>query len=345
MSFPTSLDSLTDPAATDKRNNPSLAEGQTLQNAAIEAVEAKVGVDSSAVTTSHDYKLSGVTGTDKAVSKTGTETLTNKTLTAPTITSPTTTGTDSGVETLANKTLTSPLINSPTLDNARVTDQFNLDNWPLVIDDDSDTYIVALADDQINFYLGGTERFRMTTSTFSARGNQIATDTISEYNTAAGVTIDGVLLKDNQIKTDNAVPGNSLATDAITLGYAEITSNFTTSSTSQVQVTGLTSTVTIPAGGRKVKITAFTGYLFNTTSGNSAFFRIWDGVVGSGTQLAGARSYAINNSTGNSVTLQAIVTPSAGSKTYNVSAFVDPAGTATVEAAATMPAFILVELI
>jgi len=48
-------------------------------------VEAKIGIDSSAVTTSHDYKLSGVTGTDKAVSKTGTETLTNKTLTTPVI--------------------------------------------------------------------------------------------------------------------------------------------------------------------------------------------------------------------------------------------------------------------
>ena len=46
----------------------------------IEALETKVGVDSSAVTTSHDYKLSGVTGTDKAVSITGAETLTGKTL-------------------------------------------------------------------------------------------------------------------------------------------------------------------------------------------------------------------------------------------------------------------------
>lgn len=52
------------------------------------ALEAKVGADGSAVTTSHDYKLSGVTGTDKAVSKTGTETLTNKTLTAPVLTAP-----------------------------------------------------------------------------------------------------------------------------------------------------------------------------------------------------------------------------------------------------------------
>ena len=45
------------------------------------AIAAKVGTNSSAVTTSHDYKLSGVTGTDKAVSKTGTETLTNKRIT------------------------------------------------------------------------------------------------------------------------------------------------------------------------------------------------------------------------------------------------------------------------
>lgn len=57
--------------------------------AAHNALEAKVGIDGSSVTTSHDYKLSGVTGTDKAVSKTGTETLTNKTLTSPVINSPT----------------------------------------------------------------------------------------------------------------------------------------------------------------------------------------------------------------------------------------------------------------
>ncbi len=54
----------------------------------IRAALTKLGVDSSAVTTTHDYKLSGVTGTDKSVSKTGTETLTNKTLTSPTLSKP-----------------------------------------------------------------------------------------------------------------------------------------------------------------------------------------------------------------------------------------------------------------
>lgn len=91
MPFPTTLDttstipveSASTPLSTNHVTN------HTASQAAIIALETKIGIDSSAVTTTHDYKLSGVTGTDKAVSKTGTETLTNKTLTSPTITSPT----------------------------------------------------------------------------------------------------------------------------------------------------------------------------------------------------------------------------------------------------------------
>lgn len=90
-SFPTSLDLLTDPGATSKLNSPSHSQQHININDAVEKLEAKVGVNSSAVTTTHDYKLSGVTGTDKAVSKTGTETLTNKTFTTPILTKPTVT--------------------------------------------------------------------------------------------------------------------------------------------------------------------------------------------------------------------------------------------------------------
>lgn len=85
INYPTSLDTLTNPAPTDQENVVSHSEQHSNANDAIEALEAKVGINGSAVTTSHDYKLSGVTGSDKAVSKTGTETLTNKTLTSPTI--------------------------------------------------------------------------------------------------------------------------------------------------------------------------------------------------------------------------------------------------------------------
>ena len=91
--YPTSLDTLTNPTALDKENVVSHSSQHTNINDAMEAVQAKVGINSSAVTTSHDYKLSEVTSTDKAVSKTATQTLTNKTLTAPIITGATATTT------------------------------------------------------------------------------------------------------------------------------------------------------------------------------------------------------------------------------------------------------------
>lgn len=89
INFPTSLDTFSNPIGTDLLENATTALDHDVQhsnaNDAIEALEAKVGVTNSAVTTTHDYKLSGVATGDKAVSKTGTETLTNKTLTAPQI--------------------------------------------------------------------------------------------------------------------------------------------------------------------------------------------------------------------------------------------------------------------
>lgn len=73
INFPTSLDTLSNPVGTDKVNNAVAALKHATQHAnandAIEALEAKVGINGSAVTTSHDYKLSSVTGTDKAMSK------------------------------------------------------------------------------------------------------------------------------------------------------------------------------------------------------------------------------------------------------------------------------------
>ncbi len=80
--FPSSLDNSTtipvESAATKLSVNHVTAH-QNIQDA-LEAVEAKIGVDGSAVTTSHDYKLSEVISTDKAVGKTATQTLLNKTL-------------------------------------------------------------------------------------------------------------------------------------------------------------------------------------------------------------------------------------------------------------------------
>ena len=56
--FPTSLDSLTNPTATSTLSSPSHSAQHADANDAIEALEAKVGVNNSAVTTSLDYRVS-----------------------------------------------------------------------------------------------------------------------------------------------------------------------------------------------------------------------------------------------------------------------------------------------
>lgn len=55
--FPTSLDTLTNPSATDTLDSPPHDEQHADANDAIEALQAKVGVNSSAVTTSLDYRV------------------------------------------------------------------------------------------------------------------------------------------------------------------------------------------------------------------------------------------------------------------------------------------------
>lgn len=89
MAFPTNLDSTsTIPVeASGTALSVNHVTNHTASQTAILAIEAKVGIDSSAVTTSHDYKLSGVTGSDKALkSGTSTQSVTGLTLVTPKIT-------------------------------------------------------------------------------------------------------------------------------------------------------------------------------------------------------------------------------------------------------------------
>lgn len=100
MAFPTTLDTTSTipvEAGSTALSTNHVANHTAMQTAII-ALETKVGVDSSATTTTHDYKLGEILTTDKAVGKTATQTLTNKTLTSPTITGATiTTSTVNGV--------------------------------------------------------------------------------------------------------------------------------------------------------------------------------------------------------------------------------------------------------
>ena len=56
--FPSSLDALTNPLSSDVLTSPSHADQHADVNDGIEALQAKVGVDGSVVSTSLDYKVS-----------------------------------------------------------------------------------------------------------------------------------------------------------------------------------------------------------------------------------------------------------------------------------------------
>lgn len=104
--FPTGLDTLVNPTANDTVVNVSHADQHANANDAIEAIEAKVGIDSSTDNTTHDFKLSAVADGDKASSLTGTETHTNKTLTSPVLNTP-----DINGGTIDDVDITNPTIN------------------------------------------------------------------------------------------------------------------------------------------------------------------------------------------------------------------------------------------
>ena len=143
---------------------------------------------------------------------------------------------------------------------------------------------------------------------------------------------------------DGAIGATKLSATAITLGYAQIITQFSTSSTTDVQVPGLSATVMIPPGGRSARITVYAGIVnSNNDAGQTNALTIWDGTVGGGTQLNIGRVYGGNISM-NSMFVQAITAPSAGTHTYNVGMRVD-GSQGNIFAEPTQPAFILVELI
>jgi len=111
--FPTDIDAYARPGAAEPMNSPSHSGVHDNAYDAVEAIEAKVGKDSSAVNSSHDYKLSGVTGADKSASLAGTEILTNKTLAATTA---------SGNWNMATYSLTNAYIPSPVITTPQIND-------------------------------------------------------------------------------------------------------------------------------------------------------------------------------------------------------------------------------
>ena len=97
-----------------------------------------------------------------------------------------------------------------------VTGALKFNGKELILDVNQDTSITADTDDQIDIRIAGADDFRLVANIFRAlAGSQIQTDTINETTSAAGVTVDGVLLKDGQ------VDGRDVATDGAKLDGIE----------------------------------------------------------------------------------------------------------------------------
>lgn len=187
-------------------------------------------------------------------------------------------------------------------------------------------------------------------------------DTINENTPGNGVTIDGLSIKDNKLNTNDsvvtanitdsavttskiasaAIGATNISTSAIDLGKSSITSNVTVSATSVGSVAGLAKSVVIPAGGRTVIIKAVLPWI-SAASTSVVLFSLWEGTVGSGTQLIETRDKIIDSSDAVSVIVEIEYTPSAGSKTFNLGAY-KSGGNATINASSVSPAYISIAL-
>lgn len=128
------------------------------------------------------------------------------------------------------------------------------------------------------------------------------------------------------------------------LGYKQITGNFGTASSTEVPITGLSMPIIIPTG-RRVKLTTHFFKISNSLAGASnTVVGIWDGVAGAGTELAqtGVTSGGANYGAAGIATWLGI--PSTGTKTYTAGIKNQGGTTATAEAGATNPGYILAEL-
>lgn len=147
-------------------------------------------------------------------------------------------------------------------------------------------------------------------------------------------------------------PAGSLLipTNTITLGYAQITSPFTTTTTNANVAVGLAVTVTVPAGGRNLKLTAFCSGMKTTASAGTALG--WSILESANVLSTTVVNEPVTTYNVQATTIAYVSAPSAGSHTYNVFAYQNAAGTLTVTAGTANPsagnpgpAYILAELI
>lgn len=183
---------------------------------------------------------------------------------------------------------------------------------------------------------GGLELQHLTTGAHQ----NITTNTIA---TTGNASIGGTLTTTGGLATNNTVSAANLATNAITLGYAQITAgNFTTPNTSDTAITGLSTTITVPAGGRSVRVSVYLSqFLKSGAAGDTLTLKIY--MDGAQVQEADINIAGSNFSNGGVVCHYVNQALGTGSHTFAAYTAQGTAGTITVQGAAQKISYILVE--
>jgi hypothetical protein len=215
-----------------------------------------------------------------------------------------------------------------------------------------DTYVDVLDN------LDGTGTLVYTTAVNNAASPALAANSVRIAIIVTGATTIAATTSINQGQESRILPIVSSVPYAVTdslgnlicprdpnrrlLGLRQILVNFSTSSASAVQVTGLSVPFIAPAG-RKISARSVARDIIS--SGGSAYMTLtlWDGTVGSGTQLTSSQVLGPTaTSQGEPAVAEINHTPSAGSHTYNAGLHTSSV-TAQIDAATTYPAFLKIE--
>lgn len=239
MAFPTDLDNFNDPTSANTLNSPDHATLHQLINAAVEALEAKVGVDSSAVATSHTYLLRHLPTQEADITLGNNLSVIGKE----------TGGTSRSILLVNSSNIAA--VGSTSLQLLLRATSVDLNGVELILDADADTSITADTDNQIDIKINNADDFRFTANNFTAlAGSSINTDTIAETTSAAGVTIDGMLVKDSKLATNDSVVTTNITDEAVTSRkvaptiISEQSTADVNTITSEVDITGCTTTFT-----------------------------------------------------------------------------------------------------